>query len=207
MLQFITNESARLPIPEQVRLAIEGGCRWIQLRMKHATDAEVAEMAREITPICRDNDAILVIDDRVDVVMETKVHGVHLGKEDMEPAKAREYLGPHAIIGCTANTAADILALAPIDIDYIGLGPFRFTTTKERLSPVIGAEGYRKIIAEVRAAGCELPIVAIGGIEPADVPLLLETGVNGIAISGAIVNSPDPAATVASILLSATAVK
>ena len=207
MLQFITNESARLPIPEQVRLAIEGGCRWIQLRMKHATDAEVAEMAREITPICRDNDAILVIDDRVDVVMETKVHGVHLGKEDMEPAKAREYLGPHAIIGCTANTAADILALAPLDIDYIGLGPFRFTTTKERLSPVIGAEGYRKIIAEVRAAGCELPIVAIGGIEPSDVPLLLETGVNGIAISGAIVNSPDPAATVASILSSTTAVK
>lgn len=200
MLQFITHPSERLSIPEQVRLAIEGGCRWIQLRMKDATDAEVAEMAREITPICRETGTILVIDDRVDVVMETKVHGVHLGKHDMDPAKAREFLGPHAIIGCTANTADEILALARLDIDYIGLGPFRFTQTKENLAPVLGLEGYSEIIAKVRAAGCELPIVAIGGIEPSDVPALLDAGVNGIAMSGAIINSPDPAATVASIL-------
>lgn len=168
--------------------------------MKDATDAEVAEMAREITPICRETGTILVIDDRVDVVMETKVHGVHLGKHDMDPAKAREFLGPHAIIGCTANTADEILALARLDIDYIGLGPFRFTQTKENLAPVLGLDGYSEIIAKVRAAGCELPIVAIGGIEPSDVPALLDAGVNGIAMSGAIINSPDPAATVASIL-------
>ena len=200
MLQFITHPSDKISIPEQVRLAIEGGCRWIQLRMKHATDEEVAAMAREIIPLCKETGTILVIDDRVDVVMETNVHGVHLGNDDMDPAKAREFLGPHAIIGCTANTAADILALARLDIDYIGLGPFRFTTTKERLSPVLGLEGYRTIIDEVRAAGCQLPIVAIGGIEPADVPALLDAGVNGIAMSGAIINSPDPAATVASLL-------
>ncbi|MDE6032944.1 MAG: thiamine phosphate synthase [Muribaculaceae bacterium] len=200
MLQFITHPSDKISIPEQVRLAIEGGCRWIQLRMKDATDAEVAAMAKEIIPLCRETGTILVIDDRVEVVMQTKVHGVHLGKNDMDPAKAREYLGPHAIIGCTANTAADILALAALDIDYIGLGPFRFTQTKQNLSPVIGLEGYREIINEVRAAGCQLPIVAIGGIEPADVPALLDTGVNGIAISGAIINSADPSATVASIL-------
>ncbi|MBD5282629.1 MAG: thiamine phosphate synthase [Bacteroides sp.] len=200
MLQFITHPSDKISIPEQVRLAIEGGCRWIQLRMKDATDAEVAAMAEEIIPLCRETGTILVIDDRVEVVMQTKVHGVHLGKNDMDPAKAREYLGPHAIIGCTANTAADILALAPLDIDYIGLGPFRFTQTKQNLSPVIGLEGYREIINEVRAAGCQLPIVAIGGIEPADVPALLDAGVNGIAISGAIINSADPSATVASIL-------
>lgn len=200
MLQFITHPSERLTIPEQVRLAIEGGCRWIQLRMKDATDAEVAEMARQITPLCRETGTILVIDDRVDVVMETKVHGVHLGKNDMDPARAREFLGPHAIIGCTANTADDILDLARLDIDYIGLGPFRFTQTKKNLSPVLGIEGYRDIISRVRAAGCQLPIVAIGGIEPADVPALLDAGANGIAISSAIINSPDPAATVASIL-------
>lgn len=200
MLQFITHPSEHISIQDQVRQAIEGGCRWIQLRMKEATDAEVAAMAEEIIPLCKESGTILVIDDRVEVVMQTKVHGVHLGKNDMDPAKAREYLGPHAIIGCTANTAEDILALAPLDIDYIGLGPFRFTETKKNLSPTLGLEGYRDIIARVRAAGCELPIVAIGGIEPADVPALLETGVSGVAISGAIINSPDPAATVASIL-------
>lgn len=181
-------------------MAIEGGCRWIQLRMKDATDAEVAEMARQITPLCRETGTILVIDDRVDVVMETKVHGVHLGKNDMDPARAREILGPHAIIGCTANTADNILDLAHLDIDYIGLGPFRFTQTKKNLSPVLGIEGYRDIISRVRTAGCQLPIVAIGGIEPADVPALLDAGANGIAISSAIINSPDPAATVTSIL-------
>lgn len=200
MLQFITHPSEHISIQDQVRQAIEGGCRWIQLRMKEATDAEVAAMAEEIIPLCKESGTILVIDDRVEVVMQTKVHGVHLGKNDMDPAKAREYLGPHAIIGCTANTAEDILALAPLDIDYIGLGPFRFTETKKNLSPTLGLEGYRDIIARVRAAGCELPIVAIGGIEPADVPALLETGVSGVAISGAIINSPDPAATVAQIL-------
>ena len=204
MLQFITHQTDKLSIPEQVRLAIEGGCRWIQLRMKEATDAEVAEMAREIIPICRESGTILVIDDRVDVVMETKVHGVHLGKEDMDPAKAREFLGPHAIIGCTANTADEILALARLDIDYIGLGPFRFTETKAKLAPTLGLEGYREIINKVRAAGCMLPIVAIGGIRPDDVPALLDAGVSGIAISGAIINSPDPAATVASILNEST---
>lgn len=200
MLQFITNPSDRLTIEEQVKLAIQGGCRWIQLRMKDASDEEVAEMARKITPLCKETGTILVIDDRVEVVMQTKVHGVHLGKNDMDPAKAREYLGPHAIIGCTANTADDILALARLDIDYIGLGPFRFTTTKANLSPVIGLEGYRDIISTIRAKGCELPVVAIGGITPEDIPALLETGVNGVAVSGAIINSPDPEATVARIL-------
>lgn len=200
MLQYITHYSEQYSIPEQVRMVIEGGCRWVQLRMKDASDEEVEAMAREITPICQESGTILVIDDRVEVVMRTRVHGVHLGKTDMAPAEAREYLGPHAIIGCTANTADDILAVAPLDIDYIGLGPLRHTDTKANLAPVIGLDGYRAIMERVRAEGVELPVVAIGSVGADDVEPLLAAGVNGVAVSGAILRASDPVAATKAIL-------
>lgn len=192
MLQFITNESDRYSIAEEVQMAIEGGCRWIQLRMKDASDEEVRQVALELIPMCQENDTFLIIDDRVELVNELRVSGVHLGKNDMDPMKAREILGPHAIIGITANTAVDIIAYKGKDVDYVGLGPLRFTTTKKALAPEIGLEGYRAIVNEVRAAGVELPIVAIGGITLSDVKDLMASGVNGIAVSGAIVNADDP---------------
>ena len=192
MLQFITNNSDRYSIAEEVQMAIEGGCRWVQLRMKDATDEEVRQVALELIPMCQENDTFLIIDDRVELVNELRVSGVHLGKEDMDPLQARELLGPHAIIGITANTAEDILRYKGKDVDYVGLGPFRFTTTKRNLAPELGLEGYKMIVDQVRQAGMELPIVAIGGITLADVDGLMATGVNGLAVSGAIVNAEDP---------------
>ena len=192
MLQFITNESSRYSIAEEAQMAIEGGCRWIQLRMKDATDMEVRNVAIQLIELCRETDTFLIIDDRVELVNELKVSGVHLGKNDMDPMQAREILGPHAIIGVTANTAEDIIRWKGKDVDYVGLGPFRFTTTKKNLAPELGLEGYRKIVKEVRDAGVDLPIVAIGGITLDDVDALRQTGVNGIAMSGAIINADDP---------------
>lgn len=192
MLQFITNNSDKYSIAEEVQMALEGGCRWIQLRMKGASDEEVMETAAQLIEMCRENNAFLIVDDRVNVVNELKVSGVHLGKEDMDPMEARELLGPDAIIGVTANTAADIIKYKGKDIDYIGLGPFRHTTTKEKLAPILGLEGYREIVKDVREAGIEFPIVAIGGITLEDVEPLMKTGVNGIAVSGAIINAEDP---------------
>lgn len=192
MLQFITNKSDKYSIAEEVQMALEGGCRWIQLRMKGASDEEVMETAAQLIEMCRENNAFLIVDDRVNVVNELKVSGVHLGKEDMDPIEARELLGPDAIIGVTANTAADIIKYKGKDIDYIGLGPFRHTTTKEKLAPILGLEGYREIVKDVREAGIEFPIVAIGGITLEDVEPLMKTGVNGIAVSGAIINAEDP---------------
>lgn len=192
MLQFITHPSDRYSIAEEVQMAIEGGCRWIQLRMKDASDEEVRQTALDIIPMCQETDTFLIIDDRVSVVNDLKVSGVHLGKDDMNPLEAREILGPHAIIGITANTAEDIIRYKGKDVDYVGLGPFHFTTTKKKLAPELGLEGYRSIVTQVRAAGVELPIVAIGGIGIDDINALMSTGVNGIAMSGAIINAPDP---------------
>lgn len=192
MLQFITHPSEHYSIAEEAQMAIEGGCRWIQLRMKDASDDEVRQVAMEIIPMCRETDTFLIIDDRVELVNELKISGVHLGKNDMDPLEAREILGPHAIIGITANTAEDIIRYKGKDVDYVGLGPFRHTTTKKNLSPVLGIEGYTSVISQVRQAGVELPIVAIGGITIDDIDAIMATGVNGIAVSGAIINAPDP---------------
>ena len=130
MLQFITHPSEKYSIAEEAQMAIEGGCRWIQLRMKDASDEGVRNVALEIIPMCQETDTFLIIDDRVELVNELKVSGVHLGKEDMDPLQARELLGPNAIIGVTANTADDILRFKGKDIDYVGVGPFPFPTTR-----------------------------------------------------------------------------
>ncbi|MCM1518094.1 MAG: thiamine phosphate synthase [Pseudoflavonifractor sp.] len=193
MLQFITHPSDRYSIPEEVQMAIEGGCRWIQLRIKEASDEEVREIATEIMPMCQETGTILVLNDRVQLANELRVHGVHLGKTDMNPVEARELLGPHAIIGVTANTAEDIISLRGKDVDYVGLGPYKYTTTKSKLSPILGIEGYKAIIKAKKEAGIELPVVAIGGITLEDVPDLMSTGINGIAVSGSIINADDPA--------------
>ncbi len=189
---FITHPSDRYSIAEEVQMALEGGCKWIQLRMKDASDEEFRQTALEIIPMCQENEAFLVFDDRVELAMEMGVHGVHLGKNDMNPLQARETMGAEAIIGVTANTADDIIRFRGWDVDYVGLGPFRYTTTKSNLSPVLGIDGYREIVKAVRDSGMTLPIVAIGGITIDDIPAIMATGVNGVAVSGAILNADDP---------------
>lgn len=199
---FITHPSDRYSIAEEVQMVLEGGCKWIQLRLKDASDEEFRQTALEIIPMCKENEAFLVFDDRVELAMEMGVHGVHLGKNDMDPLQARETMGAEAIIGVTANTAADITRMRGWDVDYVGLGPFRFTTTKQKLSPVLGTDGYTEIVTAVRDAGIMLPIVAIGGITIEDIPSLMATGVNGVAMSGAIINAPDPVAYTRQVLAS-----
>ncbi|MGN1246190.1 MAG: thiamine phosphate synthase [Muribaculaceae bacterium] len=200
MLQFITNASSHLEIIGQVRQVIDGGCRWVQLRMKDAPHDTISGVARELKPICADNECFLIIDDHVDIARDLELDGVHLGKTDMPPMQARALLGGKPIIGVTANTFSDILAYSSMDIDYIGLGPFRFTTTKKNLSPIIGLDGYRSIMKQCADEHIFIPTVAIGGIEIPDIADIIATGVSGIALSGAIANAPDPAATTSEIL-------
>lgn len=192
MLMFITHPSERYSIAEEVQMVLEGGCKWVQLRLKNASDEEFRQTALEIIPLCKEHEAFLVFDDRVELAMEMGVHGVHLGKNDMDPLEARETMGAEAIIGITANTADDILKYKGRDVDYVGLGPYRFTTTKEKLSPVLGTDGYAQVVKAVRDADMLLPIVAIGGITLEDIPALMSTGINGVAVSGSIINAPDP---------------
>lgn len=191
-LQFITHQTERYSYLDSALMALEGGCKWIQLRMKEAPLDEVERVALELKPLCKQHDALLVLDDHVELTKKLEVDGVHLGKNDMPIAEARRVLGEGFIIGGTANTFDDVKAHYLAGADYIGCGPFRFTTTKKNLSPVLGLEGYRSIIARMEEEGIDLPVVAIGGITYDDIPQLLQTGINGIAMSGSILRADDP---------------
>lgn len=193
-VQFITHTSARYTYADSARLALAGGCRWIQLRMKDAQREEIIATAAEILPLCREVGATFILDDHVELVELTGADGVHLGKNDMPIAEARRQLGHNKIIGGTANTFEDILAHAEASADYIGCGPFRFTTTKKNLSPILGLEGYARIVEQMRQNNISLPIVAIGGIAFEDIPAILQTGVTGIALSGSVLRADDPIA-------------
>ena len=192
MVQFITHYTEKYSYLDSIRIALEGGCRWIQLRMKDASPEEILPIAEEALAMCREYHATFIIDDHVELAKQIKADGVHLGKLDMPIAEARRILGKGFLIGGTANTFEDVLAHHEAGADYIGCGPFRFTTTKKNLSPVLGLEGYRHIVLQMKEAGIHLPIVAIGGITAADIEPLLSTGIDGIAVSGAILNALNP---------------
>ena len=200
MLQYISHFTPQISYAEGIRMALEGGCRWIQLRMKDAPAEEIIACAEEVLPLCRRHGAKFLLDDHVELVRQLGADGVHLGKNDMPVDEARKILGPDIIIGGTANTIEDIIRLHKQGADYIGCGPFRFTTTKKNLSPILGLDGYRSIVLKMKELGINLPIVAIGGITVEDIPSVMGTGVSGIALSGAILGAPDPVEMTARII-------
>lgn len=200
MLQYISHFTPQISYAEGIRMALEGGCRWIQLRMKDAPAEEIIACAEEVIPLCRRHGAKFLLDDHVELVRQLGADGVHLGKNDMPVDEARKILGPDIIIGGTANTIEDIIRLHKQGADYIGCGPFRFTTTKKNLSPILGLDGYKSIVLKMKELGIDLPIVAIGGITVEDIPAVMGTGVSGIALSGAILSATDPVEMTARII-------
>lgn len=199
-LQFITHETEQFSYREGAFMALEAGCKWIQLRMKDVAVETVRQLAEELKKACENRHALLIIDDYVEVAREVKADGVHLGKNDMPIEEARKLLGEGFIIGGTANTFEDVKRHYEAGADYLGIGPFRFTTTKKNLSPVLGLEGYRNIKQQMIEADIILPAVAIGGITVEDIPAILATGIEGIAVSGAILQAHDPDAEIKRIL-------
>ena len=192
MIQFISHQNARFSYLDGIKLALEGGCRWVQLRMKDALDDEIISTAKEVKNLCEAFQATFIVDDHVSLVKIIGADGVHLGKNDMPVDTARRILGKECIIGATANTFEDVENAYNKGADYIGCGPFRFTTTKKNLSPVLGLEGYKEIVNRMKQGGINIPIVAIGGILKEDIPQIMLTGMSGIALSGAVLNAEDP---------------
>lgn len=192
-LQFITHYTEKYSYVDSARIALKGGCRWIQLRMKDADECLLEETALIVQKMCKDYDATFIIDDHVSLVKKIKADGVHLGKNDMPIAEARKLLGDSFIIGGTVNSLEDVLStMKSATPDYFGCGPFRFTSTKKNLAPILGHEGYQTIISQMRAADIHIPMVAIGGIRKDDIPALMESGVHGIALSSSILRADNP---------------
>ncbi len=185
-LQFITSDDSEHNHLEQIKIVLENGVQWVQLRAKTCDEKTFLHLAEEAKKITSSFNAVLIVNDYVSIVKSIDAEGVHIGKEDLSPAVARKELGAK-IIGGTANTMEDILHIKD-HVDYIGLGPFRFTSTKKKLSPVLGKEGYETILKQVQ----NIPVIGIGGILVDDVESLLSTGLYGIAVSGAIINNENP---------------
>ena len=207
-LQFITHCTERYSYVDSARIALEGGCRWIQLRMKDADESLMEETAHIVQKMCKDYGATFIIDDNVHLVKKIKADGVHLGKNDMPIAEAREILGDDFIIGGTVNTFDDIIRQRTTDNgqqtlgipDYFGCGPFRFTSTKKNLAPILGIEGYENIISNMKRNNINIPLVAIGGITKDDISDILKTGVDGIALSGSVLKAENPVEEMKSIV-------
>jgi thiamine-phosphate pyrophosphorylase len=199
-LQYITAPAEHMSPAEQAEAVCRGGVRWVQLRVKEGGAEQMLAEARAVQRVCRRHGALFIVNDRVEVARALDADGVHLGKEDMDPVEARRLLGCHKLIGATCNTFEEIVERARQGVDYIGLGPYAFTTTKERLAPLLGLDGYRRVLASCRAAGITLPVYAIGGIRREDIAPLMQTGIAGVALSSLIKNNNDPSATARLIL-------
>ncbi len=185
-LHYITQDLAAKTHWEQAAIACAGGADWVQLRVKNASEEQWKTIALKTQEVCVKHGAKLIINDNAALALEILADGVHLGKTDMSPRDARNLLGENFIIGGTANTFEDVQALAGAKVDYIGYGPYRFTSTKENLSPIVGLEGYKKLVQRMKSEGIDIPVIGIGGVKEIDVKLLLQAGLYGVAVSSEI---------------------
>lgn len=189
MLQFITNSDSQINVVDQIKGAIAGGCRWIQVNMKDASDDDIKCVINEVKPLCQESESILILSDRVELVKELELDGVHLDKGAMLPTQAREILGAGPIIGVAANSFSDISQIRYFDIDYISVGPYKHPESSTADSPIVSTNDYASIMAQIHEQQIELPIVAFGDIVTTDIQGLWATGINGIAVSNAIANA------------------
>jgi thiamine-phosphate pyrophosphorylase len=171
---------------EQVRLLSLGGATLIQLREKRLSPLEFYEQAKAAMETAARSGVQLIVNDRVELALAVRAHGVHLGQDDMPPEAARRLLGPRAIVGYSTHNLEQALAAVAQPIDYIAIGPIFETATKSDTSPVLGLEGLRA----VRDAIGDFPLVAIGGITYANAREVLEAGADSVAVISALLSDP-----------------
>ena len=174
---------------ELAQLAAAGGADAVQFREKRpSTTRSLIETAGAMRRALGGLGVGLVVDDRVDVAMAAGIRAVHLGRDDLDVATARRVLGPHALIGGTANSLEEALRVAATDVDYLGIGPVFGTRSKANPAPPLGLAGLRAIVRAV-----EKPVIAIGTVTADRVGALLEAGAHGVAVISAVVCQADPA--------------
>jgi len=187
-------DTGRGPV-ELAAALLAGGARLLQLRLEAAAARELLAAASAIRPLARGAGALFLVNDRPDVAVAVEADGVHLGQDDLPVVAARRVLGPDRLIGVSTHSLDEARAAAAAGADYIGVGPVYATTSKANALEPRGLELVRAVRA---AVGC--PIVAIGGITPETAPLVRAAGADAVAMIGAFVQAPDPAAAVRAAL-------
>lgn len=186
-LQYISQGATIEDQLYNIHQALDHGCDWIQMRFKDPKSPnQLLQLAEATKMLCNEYLATFIINDSVELAQQVAADGVHLGLTDMNTAEARTILGQSSIIGGTANTVEDIISHAANGCDYVGVGPFQFTKTKDKLSPILGLEGYKSIVDQLKMQNITIPLYAIGGIKLDDVNDIISTGIHGIAVSGLI---------------------
>jgi len=171
-----------------VNAALDGGAGMIQLREKNLATNELVKLALKVGAACCGAGALFIVNDRVDVALASMADGVHLGPDDMHPAKAREILGPDKLIGVSAGTVQEAVELAPY-ASYIGVGAIFGSKTKLDAGEPVGVERIREIQAAIAAT--PRPIVAIGGINAENIALVAAAGADSAAAVSAVIAADD----------------
>lgn len=185
-LQYISQGQSANEQLENIQVVLDAGCPWVQLRFKNAEFKELIQLAEKVRKLCSGYKATFIMNDHVNIAKIVDADGVHLGLLDSCIHDARNILGNKKIIGGTANTFQDVSQRISEKCDYVGLGPFRFTKTKEKLSPILGKDGIASVMKKLQESSKHIPIFAIGGIMISDVSEIMSAGVYGIAVSGGI---------------------
>jgi thiamine-phosphate pyrophosphorylase len=192
---YLTQDITGRSHVQQVQTACESGANWIQYRCMSKPEDELIDEINEIAAISDDWGATLIIINHYELLDRVDAQGVHIEDFDADLVTIRKVIGEDKTLGASATNPDDLLKIQSLGVvDYCGYGPFAHTDTKPNDYTLLGFEGYRKL----EKLPLDIPVIAVGGIQLQDVELLLKTGVYGIAVSGAINLSPDPAAAVKS---------
>jgi thiamine-phosphate pyrophosphorylase len=188
-LMLVTDRALCQPrsLEDVVMQAVQGGAASVQLREKHLPTRLFIEQALRIKERLSVAGVPLLINDRVDVALAVGADGVHVGQDDMPVPIARRLLGPEAIIGLTVERWEDVEAAQDLDVDYLGVSPVFATPTKTDTKGAWGLQGLARIKAYSRH-----PLVAIGGLDAANIADAVRAGADGIAIVSAICGAPEP---------------
>ncbi|MET7029103.1 thiamine phosphate synthase [Sediminicola luteus] len=188
-LHYISQGNSPKEHLENIQKACTSGIELVQLPLiNDASDKKMLKFAQEAREITAHFQTRLIIRDHYKIAKEIKADGVHLGQTDASPTLVRKNLYTWQMIGATANMLQECEALLENEVDYICLGPFRETTTDNNVSPALGLNGYTAIIEILNT---KTPIIGFGGITLEDVIAILETGINGLAVSGEITRNFD----------------
>ncbi len=196
-LLVLTDAAAAAPrdVVDVTRMALEGGCRAIQLRHKSGTPREVLELARTLRRLTQSYDALLFVNDRVDIALAVGADGVHLGPGDLPVSCARHWAGPFLALGYSADDPDDARQAVAEGADYIGCGAVFGTTTKDVGEEAIGIQALNRVARSV-----PVPVLAIGGVSEDTIDRIAGSGAAGAAVVRAVMAAEDPRAATRNLL-------
>jgi len=183
---YLTDDIPHLTHIEQVQLACEAGAKWIQYRCLSKADDELLAEINAIAEICDDWGTTLIVTNHIHLNGKADIQGFHIEDVDADFAALRKQVGDDITLGGSANTLEGLIRIAKDGADYANLGPFAATENKPNSYPLITVENYKSITDELKKSGVSFPVLAVAGIKIYDVEELMQTGIYGIAVSGAI---------------------